>query len=122
MAELQAVTDETFETEVIQSQVPVFIDLWAPWCGPCRSLAPIVEQLSQQYAGRVKFVKANVDENPAIAQAFRVQSIPLMAMLKNDTVVGTILGLRPQDQLSQWIEAALTQIEAGLPQATDTQA
>ena len=122
MADVQAVTDETFEAEVINSPVPVFIDLWAPWCGPCVALAPIVEQLSAQYDGRVKFVKANVDENPAIAQAFRVQSIPLMAVLKNDTVVSTMLGMRPKEQLSEWIDNVLGTIAAGLPTQPGPQA
>jgi thioredoxin len=117
MPGVNPVTDESFEAEVLQAATPVVIDLWAPWCGPCVSLAPIVEKLSEQYDGKVKFVKVNVDENMAIAQAFRVQSIPLLAILKGNTVVGTVLGLRSQSELSDWIDGALKLIDAGLPNA-----
>jgi thioredoxin 1 len=101
------VRDDIFEAEVLKSELPVFIDLWAPWCGPCRSLTPIVEALSEDYAGKVKFVKVNVDENPAISEAFQVQSIPLVAILKGNMVVDSLMGLRPKGALADWIDAAL---------------
>jgi thioredoxin 1 len=117
-----AVTDATFEAEVLKSELPVFIDLWAPWCGPCRSLTPIVEQLSEEVGDKVKFVKVNVDENPAISEAFGVQSIPLVAILKGNTLIDSVMGLRPHGQLNDWINAALEHIAKGLPGPTDGEA
>ena len=111
-----AVTDDTFEKEVLQSDLPVFIDLWAPWCGPCRSLSPIVESLSEDYAGKVKFVKVNVDDNTSVAQAFHVSSIPLVAILKGNAVVDSLLGLRPKGAIAEWIDAALEHIANGMPE------
>jgi thioredoxin len=112
---VQAVTDETFEAEVLTAGMPVFIDLWAPWCGPCLALAPTVEALSTTYEGRVKFVKVNVDESPAIREAFQVSSIPLMAILKGDAVAGTQLGLRSPAALAQWIDDMLAQLARPTP-------
>jgi thioredoxin 1 len=113
---VEVVTDATFEAEVLKSELPVFIDLWAPWCGPCRSLSPIVESLSEDYAGRVKFVKVNVDENAAISEAFQISSIPLVAILKGSSVVDSLLGLRPKGALAGWIDAALEHIANGMPE------
>jgi len=115
---VEPVTDETFEKEVLQSELPVFIDLWAPWCGPCRSLSPIVDSLSEDYVGKVKFVKVNVDENPSINEAFRVSSIPLVAILKGNAVVDSLMGLRPKGALAGWIDAALEHIDQGMPDHT----
>ena len=80
------VTDATFQSEVIQSPLPVFLDCWAPWCGPCRMLAPIVDQLAAELAGRVKVAKLNVDENPQTAAKYGLQSIPTMLIFKNGQV------------------------------------
>lgn len=110
---VQAVKDADFETEVIKSELPVFVDLWAEWCGPCRALSPIVEELSGDYAGRIKFVKVNVDENPGIAQAFNVRSIPMLAVLKGNTVLDMAMGLQPKETLSQWLDAVLEHIAGG---------
>jgi thioredoxin 1 len=107
------IKDDNFEAEVLKSELPVFIDLWAPWCGPCRSLTPIVEALSEDYAGKVKFVKVNVDENPAISEAFQISSIPLVAILKGPMVVDSLLGLRPKGALATWIDAALHHLAQG---------
>src|SRR5262249_19017945 len=99
------ITDDTFESAVLASELPVFVDLGAPWCQPCLCLSPIVESLSEDYAGRVKFVKVNVDENPAIREAFQISSIPLVAIVKGHAVVDSLLGLRPKGALASWIEA-----------------
>lgn len=108
------VTDSTFEQEVLKSELPIFIDLWAPWCGPCRAVAPVVEKLSERYAGQMKFVKVNVDDNPAVAQAFQVQSIPMLAMMKGSTVLDVQLGAAPEQHLSAWIDAGIEAIAKGL--------
>jgi len=91
----QVVTDATFESEVLKSKVPVLVDFWAPWCGPCRTIAPTVEQMAQKYAGRAKVVKVNVDDNPRIAQQFQVMSIPTLITFKNGKMVKRQVGANP---------------------------
>jgi thioredoxin 2 len=92
-------TDETFDIEANASPA-VVVDLWAPWCGPCRIVGPILEELSREYAGRLKVVKINVDENPVTAQRFQAFSIPTMVVLKNGRPVDRIVGAMPKGQLS----------------------
>jgi len=116
---VDAVTDASFETDVLKSELPVFIDLWAPWCGPCRMVAPVVEKLSEEFAGKMKFVKVNVDENRAISEAFQATSIPMLAILKGNTVVDRVVGAQPHPLLNKWVTAALEAIEKGLPEAPD---
>ncbi|MBA3868355.1 MAG: thioredoxin [Anaerolineae bacterium] len=89
------VTDATFEREVIKSNVPVLVDFWAPWCGPCRSIAPVVEQMATKYAGRAKIVKVNVDDNPRIAQQFQILSIPTLMVFKNGAAFKRQVGANP---------------------------
>lgn len=91
----QVVTDATFDSEVLKSKVPVLVDFWAPWCGPCRTIAPTVEQMAQKYAGRAKVVKVNVDDNPRIAQQFQILSIPTLMMFKNGTAIKRQVGANP---------------------------
>jgi thioredoxin 2 len=91
-------SDATFEVEA-RSSVAVLVDLWAPWCGPCRVVGPIVEQLAQEYAGRLKVVKVNVDDNPGLARQFRAMSIPTLVVLKDGRVVDRIVGAMPKPDL-----------------------
>ncbi len=99
------VTDATFQTEVVErsSSVPVVIDLWAPWCGPCRTLGPIIEQVIDETDGEVVLVKVNVDENPQISQAFQVQSIPLVVAVKDGQPVDGFLGAQPEAAVRDFI-------------------
>jgi putative thioredoxin len=99
------VTDATFQTEVIErsASVPVVIDLWAPWCGPCRTLGPILEKVTDATDGQVVLVKVNVDENPQVATAFRAQSIPAVYALRDGQIVDGFVGAYPEDAVSQFV-------------------
>jgi putative thioredoxin len=103
------VTDATFQTEVIErsAQVPVVVDLWAPWCGPCRTLGPILEKATDATDGKVVLVKVNVDENPQVATAFRAQSIPAVYALKGGQVVDGFIGAYPEDVVNQFVSSLL---------------
>ena len=100
---MREITQENFIREVIESEELVVLDFWAPWCGPCKMIAPIMEQLNDEYEGRVKFAKLNVDENPRIANDFKVTSIPTVMMFKNGNVVDTSVGFKPKQILEQTI-------------------
>ena len=89
-------TSETFENEVLNSKLPVLVDFWASWCGPCRMLAPTVDQLAEEYAGKVKFCKVNVDAQPQLAMAFRVNSIPTLICFRDGRPAATSVGLVPR--------------------------
>lgn len=108
------VTDETFQTEVVDksSEVPVVVDLWAPWCGPCRTLGPIIEQVVDGTGGKIVLAKVNVDENPAISQAFRVQSIPAVYALKDGQVVDGFMGAYPEHEVQRFVDSLLPSPEA----------
>ena len=100
MAEnISAVSDATFESEVLKSPVPVLIDFWAPWCGPCKAIAPIVDELAGEYAGKLKIVKMNVDENPRTPAQYGVRGIPNLILFKNGTVQQQIVGAVPKAHL-----------------------
>ncbi len=98
MAEI-TITKENFQSEVMESPIPVLIDFWAEWCGPCRMLAPTVAELAEEYAGRVKVCKVNVDEQPELPAAFRVSRIPTVAVMKDGKVTASSVGVRPKAQL-----------------------
>lgn len=107
MAAPRDITDSTFESEVIKSDLPVLVDFWAPWCGPCRMVAPVVEELSEEYAGKVNFFKMNTDENPSIPTQFSIRSIPSLLIFKGGELHNTIVGFRPKSDLKKRLEAAL---------------
>lgn len=98
---LTVVTDATFGEEVERSPVPVLLDLWAPWCGPCRYLSPVVEELAIELAGRVRVAKMNIDDNPSTAARFGVQSIPTLLVLKGGREVDRIVGVQPKQAILQ---------------------
>ena len=97
-------TDSDFE-QAAATKLPVVVDLWAPWCGPCRMVAPILEKVSKKYAGALKVVKVNVDQNPALQARFQAQSIPTMLLLKDGKVAARQVGAMPQPQLESWLSA-----------------
>jgi thioredoxin 2 len=102
------VTDATFSTQAERSPLPILLDLWAPWCGPCRALAPVIEELARDLAGRVKVVKLNVDENPATAARFHVQSVPTLLVLRDGKELARIVGALPKAEIVRRLERALS--------------
>jgi thioredoxin 2 len=99
-----SVTDATFAEEVERSPVPVLLDLWAPWCGPCRMIAPVLESLASEWAGRVRIAKLNVDENPATASRFNARSIPLLVFIKDGREVDRLIGVQPREEIERRLQ------------------
>jgi putative thioredoxin len=114
------VSTQTFEKEVLEASktVPVVVDFWAPWCGPCRSLTPIIEKVVGEFKGRVKLVKVNSDDNPELSQAFQIQSIPNVIAFKDGRAVSQFIGAQPETQVRTFVEKLLpSQMEAALKNA-----
>jgi thioredoxin 1 len=107
MGKVTEVGDDTFEAEVLRSTVPVLVDFWAPWCGPCKSIAPIVEELAAEYDGKLKVAKLNVDDHPATAARYGIRGIPNLLILKAGAVKEQIMGAVPKTKLVSAIEKAL---------------
>jgi thioredoxin len=107
MAKPLAVTEETFEQEVVRSDLPVLVDFWAEWCGPCRLVAPIVEELAGEYAGRVKVTKVDVDDNQRLAMRYSIMSIPTLGVFKGGEMIERIVGYMPKQELKRRLEGAL---------------
>ena len=101
------VTDQTFDAEVLKANLPVLIDMWAPWCGPCRMVEPILKKLSDKYQGKVKFCRMNVDENQKTPSQYRVMSIPNMLFIKSGKVIDTAVGAMPEAALQSKVDALL---------------
>jgi thioredoxin 1 len=99
MGATKVVTDETFETEVLQNAKPVIVDYWAEWCGPCRMVAPVLEEIATEYAEKIDVVKLNIDQNPKVAQRYQIMAIPTMSVFQGGEVVKQIVGAKPKAAL-----------------------
>ncbi|MEW6270281.1 MAG: thioredoxin [Thermodesulfobacteriota bacterium] len=107
MSNVREVSDATFEAEVLQSATPVLVDFWAPWCGPCRAIAPVVEELANEYAGKLKVVKINVDDNQSTPSRYGVRGIPNLIVFKGGQVHEQIVGAVPKSRLAQAVQSAV---------------
>ncbi len=102
-----AVTDQTFEADVLKADGPVLVDFWAEWCGPCKMIAPALEEIGAEYAGRVTVVKVNIDENPQTPNNYGVRGIPTLILFKNGKPHATKVGAAPKSQLKEWVSNSL---------------
>ena len=107
MSDAVSVTDQNFEQEVIKSTVPVLVDFWAPWCGPCVAIGPILDSLAAEYKGKIKVAKMNVDENAHVPAQFGVRSIPYMVMFKEGKVINSLVGAHPKNKLKDLFDSAI---------------
>ena len=112
MANVRQVTDASFAQDVLQADGPVIVDFWAPWCGPCRAVAPVLEQVAEEYAGRVTIAKLNVDESPRTAERYGIRSIPTIALFKAGEVVDGVLGAAPKTFFTQMLDKHLDPVAA----------
>ncbi len=102
------VTQNTFKSEVVDSKLPVLVDFWAPWCGPCRMLSPVIDQIADENPGSLKVAKVNVDEESALASQFGVMSIPMLVLIKDGKVVDTSLGAKPKTAVEKWLTSHIS--------------
>ncbi|MBV6633575.1 MAG: thioredoxin TrxA [Alphaproteobacteria bacterium] len=102
-----SVTDDSFDSDVLQSSEPVLVDFWAEWCGPCKQIAPILEDLAQEMGGKLRVAKVNIDENPMIPTKYGVRGIPTLMLFKDGQVAGTKIGAMPKTDLVSWVEGTL---------------
>lgn len=102
-----AVTDETFETEVLKSDLPVLVDFWAEWCGPCKAVAPLIEEISDEMAGKVKVVKVNIEDAPQTPTKYAVRGIPTLMLFKDGQLADTRVGGLPKSKITEWIRGIL---------------
>ncbi|NLO91805.1 MAG: thioredoxin [Elusimicrobia bacterium] len=100
-------TDATFEAEVLKSAVPVMVDFWAPWCGPCRMTSPLVEELAKEYEGKAKICKVNTDENPVSSSTYKITAIPSILFFKNGKIAAQLVGLQPKSEFNKNLDALL---------------
>ncbi len=107
LANIVEVTEQNFAEEVLAGDLPVFVDFWAVWCGPCRMIAPVFEELSQEYAGKIKFVKVNVDENTEPVGTYGIMSIPTLMLFKDGKPMETLVGVQPADRLRELLDSYL---------------
>ncbi|MFY9488133.1 MAG: thioredoxin [Solirubrobacterales bacterium] len=107
MADISAVTDDNFQSAVVEADVPVLVDFWAPWCGPCRMVAPVLEEIQQERGDAIQIVKLNVDENPETAAKFQVMSIPTLILFRDGEVAHKVIGALPKRRLEAELEPAL---------------
>jgi len=103
----ETVTDNTFEEMVLKSELPVLVDFWAPWCGPCRMIGPLIDELASEYQGRIKAVKLNTDESPNVATEYGIRSIPTVMIFKNGEKLDTVIGAVPKSTLQNTVEKYL---------------
>jgi len=121
-AAVRDVTLETFETEVLESDIPVVVDFWAPWCGPCKKMAPIFEEVAGKYAGKVKFVKVNTEDQPQLAAHFRITNIPTLMVFSGRKVIDGAIGALPRAQLVALVERVLAAHATPRPSPQENQA
>ena len=107
MSEAINVGEQTFEKDVLQSEIPVLVDFWAAWCGPCRMVAPVLDQIAAEHEGKIRIVKVNVDEEPALAAQYRITSIPAMKVFKGGDEVRELIGAMPKQMIEQQLEGIL---------------
>ena len=107
MANTVTVTEQNFQAEVLQSPVPVLVDFWAEWCGPCRQIAPALEELATEYEGKLTVAKVNIDENPQVPTKYGVRGIPTLMIFQNGQVAATKVGALPKTKIKEWIDASI---------------